>query len=201
MFVTDCWMFKCLDQVRFSRTMQDGDNDHVVPGYVSTSPAYDDQPQAYSPSRPLTNPDSSHPERMSGWNYSPTDSCAQCNSLECQLSSLRQEHANEIRRLRSECDEARVRENEIRHRCATVRRDKRELQTSLDEALASLEMYRARVNVSTVCHACKETDVDGCFVPCGHLVSCQDCAVKTQRCSECDRTADFIKDHILLKMR
>lgn len=176
------------------------EDDHVVPEYQPTSPPSNVSPP-YSPTRSTTYPEPRHPEGSDGWIYSPTDSCAHCNSLESQLSVLRAGHNDEMRQIRSECEDTQIRENELRHRCCILRREKRELQTSLDEALASLKMYRARVNPSIVCFTCQEADVDGCFVPCGHQVSCQDCAMKTDKCLKCDRTADFIKDHILLKMR
>ena len=53
-----------------------------------------------------------------------------------------------------------------------------------EEELHLMEENRRLVEAKT-CKVCMENDVDTVFLPCGHLVSCNQCSPKLRKCPVC----------------
>jgi len=47
-----------------------------------------------------------------------------------------------------------------------------------------MEEYRRLVEAKT-CKVCKDKEVNTVFLPCGHLVCCDDCSPKLRNCAIC----------------
>jgi hypothetical protein len=59
------------------------------------------------------------------------------------------------------------------------------LLTDIDEEEQELLLENRRLMEARKCKVCMDREVDTVFLPCGHLVACQECAPKLKNCRIC----------------
>ena len=63
--------------------------------------------------------------------------------------------------------------------------------------LHALEYETQRLRDSRLCKQCKSNEVNVVFLPCGHLICCDQCAVMIKKCLMCQTTvANTVKTYL-----
>jgi hypothetical protein len=60
-----------------------------------------------------------------------------------------------------------------------------QLMTDIDDEERELLLENRRLMEARTCKVCMDRDVDTVFLPCGHLVACQECSPKLKNCPIC----------------